>query len=262
MPEQEWYRRTKPDYFAARMVEEHVPQQATVFGYSGVPRAYTSREMLVGYEGARNQLIDDLIWCTLYPGQAPAGRIWFRFPRTTLRRLRIVYSGDSSEDDWAVSEVRVFDGLRELPRAPHWRLAARPNPWDVQSAFDNTSVTRWRTWEGRRAGMYLLLDFGQNQSLDQVVLNCPRDQVYSRVTLEFQQDGMDWKPLTVEPEAFETGEEPAWKTESIREAKALGADYLILNEADYFTGYFDKQPQGLPLRLVATIPGWRLYRLD
>jgi len=87
--------------------------------------------------------------------------------------------------------MRIYSHAKELARAPAWRLRANPNPWGVQLAFDNTPVTRWRSWHKLFPGMFLEVDFGRAESVDMVVLEASRDEYQVRLRLEGQ--GADGK---------------------------------------------------------------------
>ncbi len=130
------------------MIETYVPKDGKVFTFSQPGAAYTSRQILVGYEGAFNELLQDILWTPMFRDFQPTRILTFQFPPRQLRKLRIVQTASvPDEAQWSVSELRVFSGGRELPRDPQWRLTAHPNPWDIQLAFDNSSVTRWRSWQ-------------------------------------------------------------------------------------------------------------------
>ena len=134
-------------YDMARIIQSSVPANAKVLTFSQPGTAYTSRQILVGYEGAFNELLQDILWTPMFRDFQPTRILTFQFPPRELRRVRVVQTASVPEAQWSVAELRVFAGGRELPRDPDWRLTAHPNPWDVQLAFDNSPVTRWRSWQ-------------------------------------------------------------------------------------------------------------------
>ena len=111
--------------------------------------------------------------------------------------------GRSHTDQFSISELRVFHGGAELPRAPAWRLHAEPNPWEIQLAFDNTPVTRWRTWQPIEGGEFVQMDFGRAQTFDRVLLECARDQYKIKLKLEGMDEGGRWQTLAPAPQANE-----------------------------------------------------------
>src|SRR4029079_6831329 len=134
-------------YALAHMIDEAVPEGASVLTLSGAPQAYISREILVTYESAFGELARDILWTPLITSYEPRRRLRFLYPAQPLRAVRVVQTGRDAPNDWSVSEFSIFRGEAELPRAAGGKLLASPNPWDVQLAFDNSPVTRWRTWQ-------------------------------------------------------------------------------------------------------------------
>ena len=175
-----------PGYAIARMIEEMVPPGERVFALSPVAQSYTSREVLVAYQAAFNHTVGDILWTPMIPDYHPTWLLQFQFPKERLRKVRVVQTAAGGPDHWNVAELRVFDGGRELPRAPRWRLRARPNPWDVQMAFDNSPVTRWRSWQELFPGMFMEVDFGRTEQVDSVRVECSHDQYKIRLRLEGQ----------------------------------------------------------------------------
>src|SRR5258707_6521431 len=121
------------EYRWARLIEDHVPPGERVLVRSLVATAYTSREVLVGYEGAFNEEMEDLLNVGWDPWSQPRKQWTYSFPERRVRRLRVIQTGTTKipEVQWDVHELRFFRAGVELPRLPEWRLQARPNPWGV-----------------------------------------------------------------------------------------------------------------------------------
>src|SRR5262249_18341634 len=160
-----YLRENYPPYGAARMIEAMVPVRERVFSTTGVPQAYTSREILTGYESAFNQLLADSLENGWNENIQPRLVDHLTFPETPVRRIRLVSALDAPAQ-WGIHELRFYDKGVETPRQPAWRLTASPDPWEVQLAFDNSPVTRWRSDEPLRRGMYVQVDFGGEQRID------------------------------------------------------------------------------------------------
>src|SRR5262249_52771225 len=158
------------DYPIADKIHKTVPPDGRIFSFAGRPEAYIQREMLVSYESAEANLINDILLAPL-DGFVPTGRIRYRFPAQPLRGVRVVQTA-TAKPLWTVSEMRAYRGDTELSRKPEWRLSARPNGWEVQLAFDNSAVTRWSSWEPMRPDQFLQIDFGHPETADSVVLEC------------------------------------------------------------------------------------------
>jgi len=174
--------------------------ESKVLCNSAPPEAYTSRDILVGYEGALNQNLSDLLSVPLIEDWQPTRRLTFHFPPRPVRRLRVVQSASGSLVSWSVNELRIFAGDTELAREPQWRLTAHPNPWEVQMAFDNNPITRWRSWEPLFPGMYIQVDFGRLEKADRVVIDTTPDQRQVRLRLEGQtRSDAPWERLAESP---------------------------------------------------------------
>ena len=125
-------------------------------------------------------------------------KVWiFSVPRQKYRRLRVVQTGTATirQEQWNIHELRFFHDGVELPRRPEWRLQAWPDPWGVQRAFDNSEATRWRSWDTLRPGMWMAVDFGQDELVDQVRVELSGDEWEARMHLETMDAAGRWIPL-------------------------------------------------------------------
>src|SRR5262249_24101469 len=144
------------------------------------------------YESTENQVAGRILRTGAMPEYAPAMRLRFTFDRQELRALRVVQT-NSGSDLWSINELRIFDGASELPRRPAWRLRARPYPWRIQEAFDNTLVTSWISGDSLRPGMYVQVDFGGSEQADAVEIDTSPNQWQVRLRLEGLQASGGWK---------------------------------------------------------------------
>ena len=126
----------------------------------GRPVVFTARSV-GGYESASNEVLQDILWTPVVRAFQPTRVLKFDFPPRELRKLRVVQTASLPHNQWSIAELRVSNRQSELPRDPGWRLTAHPNPWDVQLAFDNSPVTRWRSWQPATPGMYVEVEFGR-----------------------------------------------------------------------------------------------------
>jgi hypothetical protein len=243
------------------MVERKVPPGQTVFTPNGIWEAYTSRNVMVGYQGALNETVMDFLY-TGYTYAFQPRRVWdFRFPQTRVRRIRIYQTGQGVFPEmWSVSEIRFYLGEQELPRLPEWRLRAHPNPWDVQLAFDNNPGTRWRGWDTLRPGDHFEIDFGAERQLDRVRLEMSEDQVNTALRVELWRDGR-WE-LATDEYRESAAEPPYWlRLALMKEVKARGVDYLLIHQADFGAQEFAEDPEGWGLELVEVVDGVSLYKI-
>jgi len=249
-------------YPMARLIEEQVPPGSKVLSFNQLPEAYTTRKILVVYEAAFNNRLGDILQTPLIPEFQPTWQHSFRFPAQPLAKIRVVQTAAGGPDLWSVSELRVFEGLRELPRSPIWRLRAWPNPWDVQSAFDNSPVTRWRSWQSLFSGMFLEVDFGRPTTIDSVRLDCSGDQYLVRMKLEGQEPSGTWKTLADSPQQAELPPPPRLRRAAIEEVQARGIDYLVIQDSDFGADDFRQKAPLWGIRLVGERRGLRLYELN
>jgi hypothetical protein len=233
VPEDSFLDANLGNYRMARLIERTVPPDATIFAWSQVAEAYTRRNILVSYQSASNQVLADVLRTPLEPTFAPDWMLEFRIPATAARRIRVVQTASSPTDKWSVSELRVFRGEGELPRAPTWRLHAEPNPWEVQLAFDNTPVTRWRSWRSIRGGEFVQVDFGRRETFDRVLVECARDQYKIRLKLEGADEDGVWKTLAAAPVESVRDPIPQLRRMATEELRLRGVGYIVVYRYDF-----------------------------
>jgi len=192
----------------------------------------------------------------------PTRRLTFHFPPRPVRRLRVVQSASGSLVSWSVNELRIFAGDTELAREPQWRLTAHPNPWEVQMAFDNNPITRWRSWEPLFPG-------------------CTSKWISAA-----WRRPIGWSSTPRRPE---TGAAPAGRPDPVRrslgaarrvargdaapdttqpahlatsEIKWQGIEYLLASPSDFWDKDIRNNPRDWGLTPVAEKNDYRLYRID
>jgi len=251
-----------PSYGMARMIDALVPAGGKVFTYSGAPNAYTERDILVAYQSAFGNVLGDILWTPLIPESEPNWRLRFRYPAQPLRQVRVVQTAWGEPDHWSIGELRIFRGETELAREGNWKLRARPNPWDVQLAFDNSPVTRWRSWQTLFPGMYVAVEFGRPEISDSVLVECGHDQYKIRLKLEGMDESGKWKTLVEKPEESDGPQQLGLRAASVQEAKARGVRYLLMYDFDFGAEDFKKKARVWGATLIAEHKGASLYRFD
>ena len=261
-PEDAFLRRVFPGYTVARMVEEKVPPGERVLTFNQIPEAYTTRDILVVYQGAWNEVLGDMLWTPFNPAAQPVRHIRFRFAPQHMRRIRVVQTAGGAPDHWSIAEFRVFHGGEELPRRPEWRLRAHPNPWDVQRAFDNSPVTRWRSWQPLFAGMWVEIDFGRDEEADSVLLVCSPDQPSIRLRLEAAGEEGGWSEIPAEIEDRTVPPPPGMRRMVAEELKRAGVRYFLVHPNDYGKDDYRERPAAWRVSLLGEAFDIRLYRFD
>jgi hypothetical protein len=255
-------RRTLPGYAEAALIEKHVPAGERVFLLSGIATSYTTREILIGYQGSLNQNLNDALTIGWDADSQPRVAIMFRFAERPIRRIRIVQTAQLPwHRQWGVQELRFFHQGREIQRSSQWRLHASPNPYEVQFAFDNSPVTRWRTWETASPGMYIETDFGQHQVLDEVRVETSTNDQHAP-ELSSMDDRAQWTKIADNPESREIPIRQSLRRAATFELLAKGVRYLLVKSSDYGASDYDEDPDSWGLELVAREPQTSIYRVN
>jgi hypothetical protein len=249
-------------YTVSRYLDQKLPRDTRIFAYGAPPEAYTNRDILVAYQGALNNRLGDILYTPATGYWHPVVRLDFSFPTQRLRRVRIVQNAPRGEENWTVNEVRLFRGSSALLREPQWRLRAHPNPWEVQSAFDNNPISRWRSQEKIFAGMYIEVDLGRAEEISRVQLDTPPNEPGVQLWLEGQADHSDWRVLDESPERNALRPLKNLRRLATLELKWHGMEYLLLWPSDTIAEDVRQNVQMWGLELVAEIEGARLYRIE
>jgi hypothetical protein len=165
-PEERYLAGSEDEYVMARQIESHVPEGEIVFALrGGAAQSYTTRFILSSYRSAVAEKAFGLLYAQ---ESSPADYRWrwsAAFPRTLTREI-LIYQTAVADEMWNVSEVRLLDRGRLVPEPQHLRWFARPNPWDANLLSDGVEVTRWRSWERMRPGMYVGVEMKPPQFVD------------------------------------------------------------------------------------------------
>lgn len=232
IPEDTYLSRESPEYSVDRMMERLVPPGGRVFSFYAPASSYTTRQILVSYLAADNEVLADILWTPLFGDYPPTRLLKFQFPAHGFRKLRVIQTENVPDQQWSVSELRVFLASRELPRARGWSLTASPNPWDVQLAFDNSPATRWRSWQEARPGMYIEVDFGRLENIDSVAVESSADSAKTKIKLDGLQPDGHW--ITVSNRPLETAQpiRASLRLAAAYELKARGVRYVLIDDND------------------------------
>jgi hypothetical protein len=262
IPEEKFLYDTEPAYGHARMLEDFVPPDARVFTFgSALAESYTSREVVVGYNSGFGTKVREALWAPLIPEMHDLRTEEFRFPARMAHRLRLVQTATHDRDMWSVTELHVFAGDRELPRDPRWRLRADPNPWDVQRAFDNGRLTRWRSHVPLRPGSYIEIDFGKAEGVDRVVVESTRDQYEARLAVEVADEAGPWVQVGTAPVEIASAKIRAVRHTAIDEVKRAGLTHLVVEVNDFRADDYRMRAEQWGIEEIAERGNARLYKL-
>jgi len=261
-PEDKYLSRSVPQYDEARLIERVVPPGERVFAFTQMADSYLSREILVRYQGAFNEVLADILWTPLFGGFQPTRLVKFQFSRREVRKVRVVQTAQAKDVPWGIAELHVLEGGRELPRAPEWRLKAHPNPWDVQLAFDNSPVTRWRSWQRAEPGMFVEVDFGHAQAADCVTVETSDEGYQTSMELQGMDAGGNW--TTLSKDAQETTSRPpvSLRRAATAELKARGIRYVVIERDDLRSDDFKFHTGLWGMKLIGEAGPGRLYYIE
>jgi hypothetical protein len=256
---EETYLNQNPDYRMARLIESVVPPGGKVFGVSQSGQSYTTRDLLVGYESASNEVLQDILWTPVIRDFQPTRKLTFQFPQRPIRKLRVVQTANVPLEQWSISELRVFDGAMELPRDTAWRLTAHPNPWEVQLAFDNSPVTRWRTWQPAAPGMYVEVDFERLQAVDGVVVETSPDAAGTKIIAEGLDANGQWTTLSGHPAETINPIHTSLRRAAAAELKARGIRYVLMKPENPGADDLRRYTEAWGMKVAGVVDTERLY---
>jgi hypothetical protein len=216
--------------------------------------------VIVEYQSAEGEIDGRILRTGAIPEYAPTMRLSFPFAAQPLRAIRLVQANTAS-DTWTIHELRVFNGTHELPRRTEWRLRARPYPWTIQDAFDNSLVTSWSTGESLRPGMFVEVAFGGLTDADAVALETAPNQWQVRLQLEGEDAHGQWKLLAAAPQQTEEARPIGLRRAVAAELKLRGIDYLLLFDQDGGAADLRRNPARWGIRPVGVYQNARLYAI-
>jgi hypothetical protein len=261
--EDHWLSRKQPDYQIAKLFESKAPAGSRIFTMNGMPESYTTREVWVRFQSARVETMGDMFFAAFLGDFQPKCGERLAFAPATLRKLRVVETAPRAGDaEWSISEFRIFVSGSEIARRPAWRITSRPNPWEIQLAFDNSPVTRWRSWQPFEPGMYVELDLDDPHVIDAVQLESPYDCTAHELRVEGLTADGRWETLANKRTIIPLNPPSFMGKAAMREMKLRGVDYLFIREGEFGYAETFENPAAWGLTLTGTAAGGRLYRLD
>ncbi len=262
--EENYLKRVMPAIEVAQMVDQKTPPGAKVLAFGSPPESYSERDYLVCYTGALNQNLCDGLMAVQTPAWQPTRRWVFRFPEQAVRRIRVVQAARTSNSDeyWQINELRVYRGAAEIPREPHWRLRAHPNPWEVTLAFDNNPMTRWRSWKPLAPGMFVELDFNSTVAIDSLTIDSVPEQPSARMWIEAWLGDGRQAPLGDATQAGDILPPANMRRWAAAEIRWSGIEYLLINDSDWVAKDVRMFANEYGITEVGEKQGSRLYRID
>jgi hypothetical protein len=259
-PEDGFLESNLPYYRVTRMVEQAAAPGSTVFTFTPIPEAYTSRRILVAFQSAENVISQRTLFTGFVPEYAPTWRLRFPFPRQSLQAVRVIQT-NTAADLWTMHELRIFDGDREWPRDSRWRVTGHPDPWRLPNLLDGKLITFWVCGETLRPAQFVEVDFGQPQPADSVRIETSPNQWGLRLQLEGEDADGRWQRLATEPDISSVPTPPGLRRAAAEELKRRGIDYLLMFDGEFGADDLQKNAPLWGVRQVAEYRGARLYQL-
>ena len=249
-PAESWLMSHSADYALADTVNRAVPANKRIWSTLALAEAWTKPDVLVYYYSAECEAIHDVLMTALSEEMQPRLNLRFTFPLKIVERVRLLQKNTSGAI-WSISEMQFF--LRGNTVLPAFEESSTFR-WDVGLAFDNNPVTRWRTWEPMRAGMYLDTYFHRPEEVDRVEVHYSRDQG----TVDMRLDGVT--DATVERlELPVTDDLRRIATNTI---KARGVDYLLIGGGHPAAADMRANPARWGLRVAGERDSDRIYEIQ
>jgi hypothetical protein len=131
----------------------------------------------------------------------------------------------------------------------------------VQLAFDNSPVTRWRTWQPAAAGMYMEIDFRRLQEASSVTAESSGDKINTEVVLEGQGSDGRWVMLCDHPAISVHSITASMRLAASAELKARGIGYILVRPEDFSADDIDHYPDAWGMTMVGDEAGVHVYRI-
>jgi hypothetical protein len=197
----------------------------------------------------------------MIPSYQPAQWWTYQFSKRSLRKLRLVQTTKSDQEIWAVSELRLLGPDGEIPRGSGWQLRAKPNPWQVQLAFDNDPVTCWMSAESARPGQYIEVELDHPAELIGVRAEVSRNQPEGTARLEVEVDGK-WTALVQKPAVSDGPPLPGMRKLATGALKRNGVLYISVNKDEFLAGDMARDPAAWGVTLLGEAGPAKLYHID
>jgi hypothetical protein len=250
------------DYQGGLLLDRFVPAGDLVYSPAMGQFAYHHRDIIGAFDSSLGRHVFMTFLEPSAPGLANTWKRDLRVSPTRASRLRLV-SDTKTEVDLRVSEVRFFNGQREIPRDPKWRLSASTNPWEIQMAFDNGPVSWWTSGRFVERGFWIEVDFGGPTEIDRIQVEQNADQrgislhpsVWNPATAS-------WRNLPFRETGVEEPAAPDIRMEVRDELRHMGVRWILIRAEEPAARSFRADSPLWGITEVAEAPGFQLWRLD
>lgn len=260
-PEETYLLQARDDHQMVRRLDAVVPAGEAIFSPAIGNSAYHTRNLIGPFESRLGNRTYDMLFRATIDDLRTTRRLRFHFPALTARRLRVVINV-RNDQPLAISEVRLWNDSKELPRDPSWRLRASVNPWEVQSAFDNSPLTVWTVGQRTEPGMFLQIDLGAVRTVDEVTVDVPEVQRWADSQISVDSGDGVWKSVPNQPTQDKLDWPPRMRRAAIEEMKASGFRWLLLRDGELLADDFVERSAQWGVHQVEYANRCRLWRLE
>ena len=173
------------DYRVAKMIEANTQPADRVFDLYGLQLALLDRQVTGSYQTAVGDNLSTGFEVALLQDRGVLYDQRASFSEQPLKAIRVRQTA-TTEQLWSIHEIELFRGDRKVGNSRRWTLDAWPNSWEAPLGLDQNLVSRWRTWQAARPGMFFELDFGRPETLSAINVvgrsaeNEPRLEIYGQ----------------------------------------------------------------------------------
>ncbi|MEZ5353650.1 MAG: hypothetical protein R2762_13510 [Bryobacteraceae bacterium] len=202
------YLRHATEAFAvAEMIESHTKPGDKVLDVADLGRAYLDREAEPHWQYAGAERAADALHMAAHVTSRSAYRASASWSARAYGGIRIEQTTDGPEP-WSFQEIELRRAGQAVFPSGSWNLTASTNPWELPLAFDRNPASRWQTWEPRRPGMWIQMDFPAPVELDGISILAPMGENGARyrvrglagrewVTLSDSQERRPWGAISL-----------------------------------------------------------------
>jgi hypothetical protein len=262
MPEEQFLSERLDGYEAARLVEVTTPPGTRVFAFSPTPEAYTTRDLIIGFQSAFGEVVRDILLIPLIEDHQPVHHFELKFPAERLQGIRVRQTNPQGTDVWSITELRIFADGQEIPRQSTWKTYSNPNPWDVEMALDGNPVTRWRSWEVLDSSMFFEIGFGQPVNLDMVRVEAPSGQWQAKIALEGLDGSGAWKSFGNFGDHINVPPSGGLRRLATKTARDRGIAYVLIYDYDFAAQDVRERTSEWGMTLVGERGPVKLYKLQ
>ncbi len=251
-PESQYLERNIDSYGVGALLESRAAPADRAFSFGVLDDSYLTHEVITEWQSSLGIRLGEALRGAAQPAFFPSERCDFRFAPRTVQKLRLLQTA-ASPQEWNVSELRLYRSGIEIDRRPQWRLRASPNSGDVALAFDNSPLTRWSSREPSRPGMYIEVDLGEPQMVDELAVSRVAGQFGTRMEIE---------SISAAMEVSQVDSPPRLRRAAIEELGRHGIRWLVIHDLDPEANDFRSRPLQWGIELAGRSGRYSLYRLQ